>query len=167
MPNVHLAHHPTLSIHSLHDHVHLRKDIVKVFAKTLKDVALGRSQGGASVSRGRASQHITGPPLSPPAREYRRYPLGSGPYPPPPLLPHLQSHPPRTSAIQARQASTTPINSRPIPGYQPCPPFQQPAQKSYATALKTPPNIGRDGADLGEITHLLSLICTKLMSQVV
>ncbi|KAJ4929917.1 hypothetical protein JOQ06_018937, partial [Pogonophryne albipinna] len=78
-----------------------------------------------------------------------------------------ESHPPRTRAIQARQASTTPINSRPIPGYQPCPPFQQPAQKSYATALKTPPNIGRNGADLGEITHLLSLICTKLMSQVV
>ncbi|KAJ4934127.1 hypothetical protein JOQ06_006932, partial [Pogonophryne albipinna] len=65
-------------------------------------------------------------------------------------IPLDQSHPPRTRAIQARQASTTPINSRPTPGYQPCPPFQQPAQKSYATALKTPPNIGRNGADLGE-----------------
>ncbi|KAL6484036.1 hypothetical protein MHYP_G00089090 [Metynnis hypsauchen] len=43
MANVHLAHHPNLSIHSLHDHVHLHKDVVNTFAKNLKDVALGRS----------------------------------------------------------------------------------------------------------------------------
>ena len=43
MANVHLAHHPNLSIHSLHDHVHLHKDFVNTFAKNLKDVALGRS----------------------------------------------------------------------------------------------------------------------------
>ena len=43
MPNVHLAHHPTLGLHSLHDHVHLHKDVISIFARTLKDVALGRS----------------------------------------------------------------------------------------------------------------------------
>ncbi|KAL1269566.1 hypothetical protein QQF64_031855 [Cirrhinus molitorella] len=43
MPNVHLAHHPTLDLCHLHDHVHLRKDSVHLFAKTLKDVALGQT----------------------------------------------------------------------------------------------------------------------------
>ncbi len=43
MPNVHLAHHPTLDLCHLYDHVHLRKDSVRVFAKTLKDVALCRT----------------------------------------------------------------------------------------------------------------------------
>ncbi|KAI7801342.1 hypothetical protein IRJ41_007499 [Triplophysa rosa] len=45
MPNVHLVHHSTLNIDNLHDHIHLRKDSVNVFAKNLKDVALGRTPG--------------------------------------------------------------------------------------------------------------------------
>lgn len=45
MPNVHLAHHLNLNIHSLYDHVHLRKDTIGTFAETLKDMALGRSTG--------------------------------------------------------------------------------------------------------------------------
>ncbi len=40
IPNVHLVHHPTLDIYSLHDHVHLRKDTVNVFAKNLKMLPL-------------------------------------------------------------------------------------------------------------------------------
>lgn len=49
MPNVHLAHHPDLGLHSPHDHAHLHKDCVCVFAKTLKDVALGRSPSSPSM----------------------------------------------------------------------------------------------------------------------
>lgn len=48
MPNVHLVHHSTLSVHNLHDHIHLRKDSVNVLAKNLKDVALGRTPDGTS-----------------------------------------------------------------------------------------------------------------------
>ncbi|KAI4876409.1 hypothetical protein NFI96_020969 [Prochilodus magdalenae] len=39
-PNTHLAHHPTLDTAYLHDHVHLLKESVPAFAKTLKDVTL-------------------------------------------------------------------------------------------------------------------------------
>ncbi len=42
LPNVYLAHHPSLTIRDLYDHVHIRKDKVNVFAKTLKDTAWGR-----------------------------------------------------------------------------------------------------------------------------
>ncbi|KAK1902979.1 Platelet-activating factor acetylhydrolase IB subunit beta like [Dissostichus eleginoides] len=43
-PNVHLPHHPTLDINCLYDHVHLYKNTVPIFARTLKDVALNRDQ---------------------------------------------------------------------------------------------------------------------------
>ncbi len=56
IPNVHLVHHPTLDIYSLHDHVHLRKDTVNVFAKNLKDVALGRTPGSPSESNRESSK---------------------------------------------------------------------------------------------------------------
>lgn len=42
LSNVHLAHHPSITIRDLYDHVHIRKDKVNVFAKTLKDTAWGR-----------------------------------------------------------------------------------------------------------------------------
>lgn len=43
MANVHLPHHPNLTIRSLHDYVHLRKDVVGMFTLNLKDAALGRN----------------------------------------------------------------------------------------------------------------------------
>lgn len=46
-PNVHLAHHPTLDISCLYDHVHLFKSTVPIFAQTLKSVALNRDQSTA------------------------------------------------------------------------------------------------------------------------
>ncbi len=39
---MYLAHHPSLTIRDLYDHVHIRKDKVNVFAKSLKDTAWGR-----------------------------------------------------------------------------------------------------------------------------
>ncbi|XP_062850419.1 uncharacterized protein LOC134312420 [Trichomycterus rosablanca] len=42
IPNVHLAHHTNITPHHLYDHVHLNKNSVKEFARTLKDAALGR-----------------------------------------------------------------------------------------------------------------------------
>ncbi|KAI7792354.1 hypothetical protein IRJ41_006369 [Triplophysa rosa] len=42
-PNVHLAHHQHIGLQHLYDGLHLHKDGVRVFAKSLKDAALGRS----------------------------------------------------------------------------------------------------------------------------
>ncbi|KAL4007974.1 hypothetical protein ACER0C_001826 [Sarotherodon galilaeus] len=42
LPNVHFAKHPTININCLYDKVHLLKDKVRIFARTLKDVALDR-----------------------------------------------------------------------------------------------------------------------------
>ncbi|KAL6483798.1 hypothetical protein MHYP_G00086700 [Metynnis hypsauchen] len=42
LPNVHLAHHSTITPYHLYDHVHLNKHMIKEFARTLKDVAQGR-----------------------------------------------------------------------------------------------------------------------------
>lgn len=41
-PNVYLAHHPTLNMDNLYDSVHLKKENISTFARTLKDTALGR-----------------------------------------------------------------------------------------------------------------------------
>ncbi|KAI4902900.1 hypothetical protein NFI96_005473 [Prochilodus magdalenae] len=43
LPNVHLAHHPTITPRDMYDRLHLHKDSVRLFAKTLKDAALGRN----------------------------------------------------------------------------------------------------------------------------
>ncbi|XP_048015835.1 uncharacterized protein LOC125248181 isoform X1 [Megalobrama amblycephala] len=43
LPNVHLVHHQHIGLQHLYDGLHLHKDAVRVFAKTLKDAALGRS----------------------------------------------------------------------------------------------------------------------------
>lgn len=42
LANVHFAKHPTININCLYDKVHLLKDKVRIFARTLKDVALDR-----------------------------------------------------------------------------------------------------------------------------
>ena len=155
LPNVHLAHHPALNISSLHDHVHLRRDMVGVFARALKDAALGRRQDGATPSKRRLTHTI--PPLLP--REHRNY-TGS-PYqhhPPPPPQHSPPSRP-------ARPPSTALIKPTPHGAAQPFPPTPPVQQLSYAQVLQRTGS--RNNADLGEITQLLNLICTKLMGQVV
>ncbi|KAJ8349028.1 hypothetical protein SKAU_G00276170 [Synaphobranchus kaupii] len=37
IPNVYLAHHPTLGPNNLYDHIHLHKQAVEIFTDTLKD----------------------------------------------------------------------------------------------------------------------------------
>ncbi|KAI4885658.1 hypothetical protein NFI96_003646 [Prochilodus magdalenae] len=48
LPNVHLAHHPTITPRDMYDGLHLHKDSVRLFAKTLKDSALGRNAATTS-----------------------------------------------------------------------------------------------------------------------
>lgn len=43
LPNVQVAHHPFIGPRELYDGLHLHKNGVRVFARTLKDVALGRN----------------------------------------------------------------------------------------------------------------------------
>lgn len=67
LPNVHVAHHPTITTEHLHDHSHLRKQTVGMFAKSLKDVALGRPTPHAALDRGppRDPYQTIAPPRSP------------------------------------------------------------------------------------------------------
>ncbi|XP_034404702.1 uncharacterized protein LOC117741650 [Cyclopterus lumpus] len=51
LPNVHLAHHPTIGTWDLYDGLHLHREVVGIFAKTLKDTALGRSPSIPSSTR--------------------------------------------------------------------------------------------------------------------
>ncbi|KAG7267164.1 hypothetical protein CRUP_009419 [Coryphaenoides rupestris] len=71
LPNVHLAHHPTLDLDCLYDHVHLYKHALPPFAKTFKDAALNRNPAPPPrVSRAPPTTHIQGvvtlPPLGTP-----------------------------------------------------------------------------------------------------
>ncbi|KAL7888683.1 hypothetical protein AOLI_G00036570 [Acnodon oligacanthus] len=51
LPNMHLAHHSTITPYHLYDHVHLNKHMIKEFARTLKDVAQGRHSYSAQQHR--------------------------------------------------------------------------------------------------------------------
>ncbi len=44
---VHLAHHKDIRPHHMHDHVHLNKQGVKVFARVMKSTALGNAPGNS------------------------------------------------------------------------------------------------------------------------
>ncbi|MGH0148980.1 UNVERIFIED_CONTAM: hypothetical protein FKN15_041936 [Acipenser sinensis] len=113
LPNVHLAHHPAVGPWHLYDKVHLNKKGVGVFARTLKDAALGRGP--------------TSPRLNTPSRAQRsKKPPGATAHPPAPHTLHAAPpQPPRT----------WPVSPRPPPA-RPNAPQQQ---LSYAAALAQPP----------------------------
>ncbi|CAM4619805.1 unnamed protein product [Leuciscus chuanchicus] len=131
MPNVHLAHHPTLDIHNLHDHVHLRRDSVNVFAKNLKDVALGRTPGSPLKSQRESNNprltrrfipaptHSVFPPHPPePWRLHRPGPLYPQPEPPRPRFRPPHPHPihEHHRQHQQRQDPRPPYQRRKQPG---------------------------------------------------
>ncbi|MGH0119404.1 UNVERIFIED_CONTAM: hypothetical protein FKN15_022539 [Acipenser sinensis] len=66
LPNVHLAHHPTLSTLHLYDHVHLDQEGVRIFAKNLKDTAMGRDPASHPRNRSTPDHHQgqRSPPLT-------------------------------------------------------------------------------------------------------
>lgn len=155
MPNVHIAHHPTLHLDNLHDHVHLQKGSVGILARKLKDVAFGRSPDGPpQVSRRPSSLHPAGLYFSPPLRR----PTTQRP-------PHHQQHnpPPRPRTPSAGQVNPPLRPHRPSPAPQQQSPAQQ-QRYSYAAAVKG--ETRANNTDMGEIKRLLSLICTRLMGEV-
>ncbi|KAK3568427.1 hypothetical protein QTP86_006934 [Hemibagrus guttatus] len=131
MANVHLAHHPNLNIHSLHDHVHLHKDVVGMFAKNLKDAALGRNPD--SPQKNNIQPRLLRQPYSPPMK-IRAQLLDHHQYPPP--RHQLPIHTPR--AAQVQQSVTSPRHPSTSPVTPPPRPTQQPQRQSYAAAVTTP-----------------------------
>ena len=103
-PKVHVAHHPTLDVRCLYDHVHLFKNTVSIFTQTLKDVALNRDQ--STPHRRSSSTHN---PLRP-----TRHPTGPSTRQPPwrPNHPHLPSH---HVPLRPHQGSYDPRQTRPEP----------------------------------------------------
>ncbi|MGH0160472.1 UNVERIFIED_CONTAM: hypothetical protein FKN15_039399 [Acipenser sinensis] len=96
LPNVHLAHHPTVGPWHLYDKVHLNQEGVKVFAKTLKDAAMGRSPASpprSSASRGQRS-------MQPP----RTAAHTSRPHSHPPSGPPLVPLPPGSTTTSSKSA---------------------------------------------------------------
>ncbi|KAJ8273846.1 hypothetical protein GJAV_G00106140 [Gymnothorax javanicus] len=113
-PNVHLAHHPTLDISCLYDHVHLFKNTVPIFAQTLKNVALNRDQSTAH----RKSTSAHNPHRTP------RHPQPTS-RPTPWRQDHPQPHPhhvpigppPRQPRSASSQTTATPVPREPHPNH--------------------------------------------------
>ncbi|XP_030279699.1 histone-lysine N-methyltransferase set1-like isoform X2 [Sparus aurata] len=169
-PNVHLAHHPTLDVNCLYDHVHLFKNKVPIFARTLKDVALNRDQ--STPHRRSSSTHNplrpTRPPTGPPTRQPQWRPDH----------PHLPSH---HVPLRPHQSSYNPPQTRPEPLLPPRVPRQpqrqelHPSPLSYAQAVRraaghtltTPPapepTTTPPHNELRDIQQMLGLLCSHLI----
>lgn len=190
MPNVYLAHHPTLGLHNLHDHVHLRKDIVNVFAKTLKDVALDRSLSKRTTMASQTTKpyhpghhpidrhmpRLQYTPQHGPRHEHPklqhpppRQPPWHQRYPAPPHQHHrsYRHHQVQQEALHLPTSDQQDSHSRPPAAWQsalkaPQSKPQQQGQPSYAAVLSET----RSTSDnkLEEIRDLLGIICTRLMN---
>ncbi|XP_067427114.1 uncharacterized protein [Thunnus thynnus] len=111
--SLHLAHHTPIGIWHLYDRLHLDRDRVRVFAKTLKDVALGRKPDSTTTAgHYRTSRH----PRNTPSQPSPRHP--ALPHPPDlqPPTPHIQRAPPHHPHPQPPEPHTQrapPINRAP------------------------------------------------------
>lgn len=174
IPNVHLAHHSNIGPHHLYDHVHLNRNTVIEFAKTLKDVALGRQRhvGPKPMYRGEhaAMQRFHTTTRSPPTRKppqrpppgLQRYQLN---------LPHSSQHvPPARPAPRPSPHEAKPHHSPVSSAHQNQPESRATEallpqnhnpqqQRSYADALRGT----NSNKDMGEIKQLLQYICNRLV----
>ncbi|KAM9473035.1 uncharacterized protein ACWYII_008123 [Salvelinus alpinus] len=158
-PNVHLAHHPTLDLDCLYDHVHLNRETVPILAKTLKDVALNRSP----TSPPRNSGAISTPPRSP-----RQHP-GPAPWTPQPRPQHHQPQcPPQPAQHRPPQPSFRATQTRPpTPLPHTADPHLEeplPSRQSYAQAVR-----GATGPaptnQMSDIKQMLSLLCSHVIGR--
>ncbi len=205
LPNVHLAHHPDLDTDCLYDHVHLYKNLVHIFAKRLKDVALNRTNQTSRTSSN-PTRHASGNYI--PANTSSRAPAGAPPRasaprasaprpsaprasvprpsvprpsaagPSPPRGPHRASAP-RASAAgpspprgphRASVPRADPYGQRlfynsptaPMAETRPQQSPAQPDRPSYAQAVSG--GASRANAELHDIQHMLSIICSHLLT---
>lgn len=173
--NVFLAQHPTLDLDCLYDNVHLHKEAVPIFAKTLKDVALSRNPTDtprnnrtAQIPR-RPSRSLQ--PSRPPRPPQYTHPRASERMAGPRHPPHHQHHneQPTPQLIQHRP----PIPSRrtTLPGGL-VPPLlptaetrlqeQQNIGRSYAAAVRGA-SASPSSGDIRDIQHMLNLLCSRLI----
>ncbi|MGH0119403.1 UNVERIFIED_CONTAM: hypothetical protein FKN15_046004 [Acipenser sinensis] len=159
LPSVHLAHHHHIRPHHMYDQVHLNREGMKLFAKSLKDIALGRdltsppfTETRSTPSRPRAPRI----PQPPRPRAQHRAASQQEQRQGPPRSPHsLQPPRPRPHHRAANQQERRQGPPRPL--HSP-----QTPQHSYAAAVSCQPG-NPASTELNEIRHLLNLICTKLI----
>ncbi len=171
LPDVHLAHHPSVTHEHLHDHSHLKKQTIGIFVKTPKDVALGSQNLCLTPTRGppRDSYHDQAPGSNP--RLFRHPPRPSVPYwppSPPDQCPqqHGQTSPgpdcyfPPNYRLHQNQESAPQLLFNRSPPQQHAEPRQAP--HSYTDVLKK----GADLEETSEIKQLLKCILynAKLVS---
>ncbi|RXN13242.1 hypothetical protein ROHU_009827 [Labeo rohita] len=149
LPNVHLVHHSSIRPWHLYDGLHLNQDGVRIFAKTIKDVALGRSPSAGYKG---AKRNVGMQPFEP-----------SGPSSHSRLPQELQRQPMTSEwshRQQERQPYTKGLSQRRGPSQQ---------TPSYAQVLsqQTPTSAAAQElstSDVGEIKRLLSLLCNKMLN---
>ncbi|KAL1261519.1 hypothetical protein QQF64_006784 [Cirrhinus molitorella] len=149
LPNVHLVHHSSIRPWHLYDGLHLNQDGVRIFAKTIKDVALGRfpTTGYKGAKRNVRLQPFepSGPSSrSRPPQELHRPPMTSG-----------WSH-----RHQERQPYTEGLSQHHGPSQQTPSYAQVVSQQTPSAAAAQELSIN----DMGEIKHLLSLLCNKMLN---
>ncbi len=164
LPNVHLAHHPDLDTDCLYDHVHLYKNLVHIFAKRLKDVALNRTNQTSRTNPNPANptRHTSGNYI--PANTSSRAPTGAPPRPSAPRAsPHRGPH--RASAPRADPYGQRLFYNSPSAPAAEARPQQSPAQPdrpSYDQAVSG--GASRANTELHDIQHMLSIICSHLLT---
>ncbi|KAJ8356549.1 hypothetical protein SKAU_G00193430 [Synaphobranchus kaupii] len=120
MTNINIAHHPAITHEHLYDGLHLDQDSVRIFAKSIKDTALGRSPLTHHHSQGPLdtchpiTETSAQPRMTQPNRAYARMTQPSGAQP-----------------SVARPRTTQPSAVRPSPA-QPDPAQRSPTQPSGA-----------------------------------
>lgn len=164
LPNVHLAHHPDLDTDCLYDHVHLYKNLVHIFAKRLKDVALNRTNQTSRTSPNPANptRHTSGnyiPANTSSRAPSRALPRPSAPRASPPRGPHRASAP-RADPYGQRLSYNSP--NAPAAEARPQQSPAQPDRPSYAQAVSG--GASRANAELHDIQHMLSIICSHLLT---
>ncbi len=164
LPNVHLTHHPDLDTDCLYDHVHLYKNLVHIFAKRLKDVALNRTNQTSRTNPNPANptRHTSGNYI--PANTSSRAPTGappraSAPRASAPRGPHRASAP-RADPYGQRLFYNSP--SAPAAEARPQQSPAQPDRPSYAQAVSG--GASRANTELHDIQHMLSIICSHLLT---
>ncbi len=168
LPNVHLAHHHHIGLQHLYDGLHLHKDGVRVFAKTLKDAALGRSPASSRHLLPTPQYHRPihpymprHPPPAPVRTNTTRHPPHppKAPYTPVNLLP-LTSHPPAAhqTPVRKKKPRATPLQEKP----------PQPRAQSYAEAAARPtaaPSTPPPASELSQIREMLQTLCHQLLNR--
>ncbi|RXN28341.1 hypothetical protein ROHU_019352 [Labeo rohita] len=173
LPNVHLAHHHHIGLQHLYDGLHLHKDGVCIFAKSLKDAALGRSPASPRhllpTPRFHQPIHPSMPRNPPPAPARKDTAWTNNTHRPlhPPTAPYtpvnLQSptsHPPTGHQTPVRKKK--PKTSL----HQENPP--QPKAQSYAEVAArppAPPSTSTPVSELSQIREMLHTLCNQLLNR--